>query len=55
MQRAADQDLPAALFDLSTMLETGSGLPSDKKRATMLLHRAAELGEPRAKARLATE
>jgi len=55
MTRAADQDVPPAIYELGLMLDLGLGVPSDPARARALWKRAAELGVDDAARRLESD
>jgi TPR repeat protein len=53
-RKAAAKGSTAAMVELATLLETGTGIAKDEAQAHALLQRAAAAGNPRALARLAT-
>jgi hypothetical protein len=51
--KAADAGSAAGMYDLATMYDDGQGIPEDPAKAKDLYRRAAALGHPEAKQRLA--
>ncbi len=51
--KAADAGSAAGMYDLATMYDDGQGIPEDPVKAKDLYRRAAALGHPEAKQRLA--